>query len=401
MKQIIMICCLLVALISNIKAESQQLNLTDFSIYAAEQNNVNILIDDSLSDKSFIFTISGKEDLYLEAFEKALNIHNLELVKNNGLYYVRDIKTYQEKPKYRAIKLNFVNYEDIKNFLQVYQDIKFEFIATSKILMVYSNEMEFESIKDTIQEIDTLPKQLKLKITILDTNLNKLRDYGSENTIFNLLDNDSNFFFNLIAYPFNSTNMIPSDQKRGFYSFLKFVNDDGISDFISNPILTLTDGKKNSFNVVSNMPFKTGTSTIQDTQYRTSNSFEYRDVGLKINVTPRIYAEDNVYLDLELELSNIISMTNEDMPVTSKKSVSQSFHLSKDNIIILSGLNQKENTKKEISIPVLKDIPLAGWLFKYESNKSNLSNLSIIFELIEDFEAPQKFIDKIQNWEIK
>lgn len=399
MKKIVTICCLLLALISNLKAESQQLNLTDFSIYASEQNNVNILIDDSLSNKSFIFTISGKEDLYLEAFEKALNIHNLELVKNNDLYYVRDVKTYEEKPKYRAIKLNFVNYEDIKNFLQVYKDTKFEFISTSKILMVYSNEMEYNSIKETIEQIDTLPKQLKLKITILDTNLNKLRDYGSSDTILNLTNN-TNFFFNLIAYPFSSTNNIPIEEKKGFYSFLKFVNDDGISDFISNPILTLTDGKKNSFNVVSNMPFKTGESTIQDTQYRTSNSFEYRDVGLKINVTPRIYADDNVYLDLELELSNIISMNKEDMPITSKKSISQSFHLSRNNIIILSGLNQKENSKKDLGIPILKDIPLTGWLFKYETDKTTYSNLSIIFELVEDYQAPQKFIDKISNWEI-
>lgn len=388
----------LLLIIQFLKAESMELNLTDFSIFASQENGVNILIDESLSDKNFIFTVSDKADYYLPAFEKALSIHNLELVKSNNVYYVRDIKTYEEKPKYRAIKLNFVNYEDIQNFLNVYKDIKFEFIATSKILMVHSNEMEFESIKDTIQEIDTLPKQLKLKITILDTNLNKLRDYGSENSILNI-DNNSNFFFNLIAYPFSSTNMIPLDQKKGFYSFLKFVNDDGISDFISNPILTLTDNKKNSFNVVTNMPFKTGESTIQDTQFRTSNAFEYRDVGLKIDVTPRIYKDDNVYLDLKLELSNIISLTNDDMPITSKKTIEQSFHLSKDNIIILSGLNQKENSKTQMGIPFLKDIPLAGWLFKYESQKDSLSNLSIIFELVEDYSAPQKFIDKIKNWD--
>ncbi len=89
------------------------------------------------------------------------------------------------------------------------------------------------------------------------------------------------------------------------------------------------------------------------------------------------------------------------MPITSKKAIEQSFHLSKDNIMILSGLNQKENTKKESSIPVLKDIPIAGWLFKYESNSFKHSNLSIIFELVEDYAAPKKFVDKIQNWDIK
>ena len=266
-----------------LNAEVLELNLTDFSIFASEENQVNILIDESLKDKNFIFTISDKKDYYLPAFEKALSIHNLELIKSNNVYYVRDIKTYEEKPKYRAIKLNFVNYEDIKNFLDVYKDIKFEFIATSKILMVHSNEMEFNSISETIQQIDTLPKQLKLKITILDTNLNKLRELGSEKSILNI-ENNSNFFFNLIAYPFSSTNLIPSDQKKGFYSFLKFVNDDGISDFISNPILTITDNKKNSFNVVQNMPFKTGESSLQDTQFRTTNSYDYRYIHRFIKV---------------------------------------------------------------------------------------------------------------------
>ncbi len=380
-------------------SDSIELNLTDFSIYASEENNVNILIDESLSEKNFVFTISDKNDYYLPAFEKALSIHNLELIKTNKIYYVREIGTYIEKAKYRALKLNFVNYEDIKNFLDVYKDIKFEFIQTSKILMIYSNETEFESIKETIETIDTLPKQLKLKITILDTNLNKLRELGSSDSMLNL-STGSDFFFNLIAYPFSSTNIISNDKKSGFYNFLKFINDDGISDFISNPILTLTDGKKNSFNVVSNTPFKTGESTLQDTQFRTSNSFDYRDVGLKIEVTPRIYKDDNVYLDLNLELSNIVSLTAQDMPVTSKKSISQSFHLSKDNIMILSGLNQKETNSKNSGVPILQDIPLAGWLFKYESQTTTLSNLSIIFELVDDYESPIKFIEKIKDWNL-
>lgn len=396
MKKII----LAVLLFSNfLFSDTVELNLTDFSIYASEENNVNILIDESLSDKNFVFTISGNNDYYLPAFEKALSIHNLELIKTNKIYYVREIGTYEEKPKYRALKLNFVNYDDIKNFLDVYKDIKFEFISTSKILMIHSNEVEFESIKETIETIDTLPKQLKLKITILDTNLNKLREMGSNESILNIA-NKSNFFFNLIAYPFSSTNIIPTEQKEGFYSFLKFINDDGISDFISNPILTLTDGKKNSFNVVSNIPFKTGESTLQDTQFRTSNSFDYRDVGLKIEVTPRIYKDDNVYLDLNLELSNIVSLTAQDMPVTSKKSITQSFHLSKDNIMILSGLNQKDTNNKKSGVPILKDIPLAGWLFKFESETTTLSNLSIIFELVEDFKPKLTYLDKIKDWNL-
>ena len=43
-------------------SDSIELNLTDFSIYASEENNVNILIDESLSDKNFVLTISDKND---------------------------------------------------------------------------------------------------------------------------------------------------------------------------------------------------------------------------------------------------------------------------------------------------------------------------------------------------
>lgn len=399
MKKIVTICCLLLALISNLKAESQQLNLTDFSIYAAEQNNVNILIDDSLSNKSFIFTISGKEDLYLEAFEKALNIHNLELVKNNGLYYVRDVKTYEEKPKYRAIKLNFINYEDIKNFLQVYKDTKFEFISTSKLLMVYSNEMEFESIKNTIEQIDSLPESLKLKITILDTNLNKLREYGSNNSILNLT-NDTNFFFNLIAYPFSTTNQIPMDQRKGFYSFLKFVNDDGISEFLSNPIFTITHNEPIDFSMGREIPYKKTNSSIENTEYRTMNSYEFKDVGLKISLKPIFLNDGMVKISIKIDMSTLESFNKDEVPLTSKKFFEQSFNMSKDSIFVLTGINEKQINKYESGVPVLKDIPLTGWLFKYETTKTTFSNLSIFFELIEDYQAPQKFIDKISNWEI-
>lgn len=391
MKKILMICCLLAAFLSNLKAEVLELNLTDFSIYASEENKVNILIDEALSDKNFIFTINDKSDYYLPAFEKALSIHNLELVKSNNVYYVRDIKTFEEKRKYRAIKLNFVNYEDIKNFLQVYENTKFEFISTSKLLMVYSNELEYNSIKDTIEQIDTLPKQLKLKITIVETNLDKLREYGSDSSILNIDDN-SNFFFNLIAYPFSSTNQIPVNQKSGFYSFLKYVNDDGISNFLSNPILTLSDGTPTVLNVVNTLPFKTGTSTIEDTNYKTSNSYEYRDVGLQININPSIYKDDNVYLDLELNVSTLLE-NKDDMPTTSKKYIKQRFHLSKDNIFVLSGLNQTEKNTKDIKVPLLSEIPFLGWFFKYEYKKENNRNLSIVFELVENI--PNSFVKEL------
>ena len=385
-KKILTICCLWLILFNSIKAENLEMNLAEFATFASQANKINILIDDSLKDENIIFIISDDNSFLIEAFEKAVNLKGLELVKNDKFYYVRKRDIYLEQIKYRPIKLNFVKYEDISNFLKVYaESIKYEFISTSKTLLIASKEEEFNSINQMIKSIDVLPKQLKLKVTIVDTNLDKLKELGADITEINL-QNSTNFFFNLVSYPFSVNNQVEANQKDSFYTFLKLINQKGISEFVSNPVLTLSDEKETIFDVVNNIAFKTGESSIQDTTYATSNRYEYKDVGLQIRVTPHIYEDDNIYLDLDLNVSNLIS-NQDNLPTTSKKYIKQSFHLPLNTLLVLTGINKKEILKTNSEVPVLSNIPYLGWLFKYESTKENRNNLSVIFELIkeEDF----------------
>ena len=373
----------LALLVNNLKAETLEMSLATFATYASESNNINILIDEDLKNQNIIFIVNDKDSYMLETFRKAVNLKGLELIKNEKFYFVTKKELYVEDLKYRSIKLNFVKYEDIKNFLQVYQEfIKYEFISTSKTLLIYSKEKEFNSINQMISSIDTLPRQLKLKISIIDTNLDKLKELGADSSKINL-QNNGNFFFNLVSYPFSVNNNVPRSEKDNFYTFLKYLNTTGTSEFLSNPILTLSDEKETVFNVVSNVPYQMGTTTIEDTTARTSNSYEYKDVGLQISVTPHIYSDNNVYLDLELNVSNIVSNAD-NLPVTSKKYIKQSFHLPINELLVLTGINQKELITSYSEIPLLADIPFLGWLFKYDSKTENKSNLSIVFEIIEE-----------------
>jgi general secretion pathway protein D len=265
----------------------------------------------------------------------------------------------------------------------VYEDkIKYEFISTSKTLLIKSKLNEFNSINEMINSIDVLPKQLKLKVTILDTNLDKLSELGSDSSSINL-QNDGNFFFNLVSYPFSVNNSVDSSKKDNFYTFLKYLNETGTSEFVSNPVLTLSDEKQTVFNVVSNIPYQTGTTVISDTTARTSNSYSYKDVGLQISVTPHIYEDNNVYLDLELDVSNLLSSDN-NLPTTSKKYIKQSFQLPINKLLVLTGINKKESVTSYNEIPVLADIPYLGWFFKYDKKEETKTNLSVVFELISE-----------------
>jgi len=370
-------------LVSSLKAEYLEMNLVTFATYTSEANNINILIDEELKKENIVFIINGPDNYLLSAFRKAVTLRGLELVKTEEFYYVRKKEIYLEEPKYRAIKLNFVRYEDISNFLNVYeQNIKFEFIKTSKTLLVKSKEDEFKSIYNMIQSIDTLPKQLKLKITILDTNLDKLRELGSDTSFLNL-SNNSNFFFNLISYPFQVKNTLDVQDSKGFYSFLKLLDKKEISEFVSTPTLTLSDEKQTIFNVVDNVPFKSGTVTVDDIDTKTTESYEYKDVGTQITITPHIYKNNNCYIDLELNVSNVVSDSG-NLIRTSKKYVKQNFYLPINKLFVLTGLNKKEIIETHSEVPLLADIPFLGWLFKYDTKNQNKSNLSVVFELVEE-----------------
>ena len=383
MKKKIKLMILMFLVVSNLKAELLTINLVQFANMVSNQNNISILIDESLKDKVFAFAINTDKDYSLTAFREALNLNDLQLGKTESFYYVEPKTVYTEIPKYRAIKLNFVKFDDISNFLKVYEDsIKFEFIKTSKTLLVKSNEKEYKSIYDLISAIDTLPNQLKLRVTIIDTNLDKLKEIGTDSSSLNLTNN-TNLFFNLVSYPFTVKNTLSQNDSKGFYSFLRFLNSSGTSEFISNPTLTLSDEKETEFNVVDNVPYLNGSVTIDETQTKTTSSYEYKDIGTQIKITPHIYKDDNVYLDLELGVSNILN-NSDNLPTTSKKYIKQSFHLKVGQLFVLTGINKKELIHNISKVPLLADIPYLGNLFKLESNQENKTNLTIVFELLNE-----------------
>ena len=281
----------------------------------------------------------------------------------------------------RAIQLKNIDFDYIKDIFTVYKDIEFSYIKTSKLILINSLQGDFQKINEIITNTDKTPDQLKLKITILDTNLNKIKEYGSEITQNINLNPSSNFFFNLLAYPFSVNSQVNTNQKSNFNSFIKFLNQNKITELVASPTLTLLDSKEVVFNVVKNIPYLSGSTIVEDTNSKTTNSYTYKDIGLKISITPKIF-DDNVFLDLELTTESILD--NSQTPTTSKSFINQSFTMTKNNLFVLTGINQTQKYNDLQSTPFLSDIPLLGWFFKSDKNNLTSSNLTIVFELINE-----------------
>jgi general secretion pathway protein D len=144
-------------------------------------------------------------------------------------------------------------------------------------------------------------------------------------------------------------------------------------NILSTPQLLTTDNQEASITVGKNIPFQTTTSTTNNDTY---NSFEYRDVGKTLKITPQINKDRMVRLNVSLEVSALES-TTEFRPTTLKRTVETTVMVKDKSTVVIGGLIDDNFAQSEYRVPCLGDIPGMGWLFKTRSKANDKTNLFI------------------------
>jgi general secretion pathway protein D len=180
------------------------------------------------------------------------------------------------------------------------------------------------------------------------------------------------------------------------------------TNILSAPQILTTDNQEAKIYVGSNIPFQTQ-ATANDAGSTIYNSYEYRDVGKTLKITPHISKDRMVRLELSLEVSSV-SGTLADQPTTLKRTVETTAIVKDRHTVVLGGLidDQIDNTKYKV--PCLGDIPGLGFLFSQKSNTNDKTNLYVFLtprviqnpdEASEVSKAKRDHIDKIREENIK
>jgi hypothetical protein len=149
---------------------------------------------------------------------------------------------------------------------------------------------------------------------------------------------------------------------------------------LSTPNILTTDNQKGEIMVGQNVPFKTGQTQSATTGAGSYfNTYERKDVGIKLTLTPQITSDDSVRLDVTQEISDVVesTSTNEAGPTTSKRSATTTVVVKDRQTMVIGGLIRDNVTSSTMKVPLLGDIPILGWLFKYKSSKVEKVNLMI------------------------
>lgn len=392
MKKIILA---LVLSLSQLLASEVKLNLLEFANLASVNSNTDILISDDINPNEFYFYTNKGSRVSISHFRKAIEIKGLRLVRNSDFYYVENKAldnngTLTSKAKLRYLELKNNTFDDVSKIIRSTTDSNdlnstasnVEYIKSTNSVVFKANDDDYSDIIDFAQRSDKRLEQVNFKLTILETNLNNAENIGTNlNSLADVVTRaDFNYFVNLITMPYTAETNVVRDKKKGFYGVLNLLVKNDVTSVKQSPYLVAKNGTPVYFSSVKNIPYLKNTSTYSNASTTTQNTYDYRDVGLKVSITPTIL-KDHIDFDLDLVVEDILDETTL-TPQTSKKELKSNYSINKGEILVLSGINKETAYEYRNGVPLLKDIPIIQYLF---SIKQKVIQKSVITLTIEAF----------------
>ena len=160
---------------------------------------------------------------------------------------------------------------------------------------------------------------------------------------------------------------------------------DAGSKILQAPQLRSVDNVKATLKIGEKEPIATGSfqpgvagvgvNPLVNTQ------FTYQDVGVNVEITPRVHENGDVTMHIDLDISTVASYVNVggiSQPVIGQRKVQHDIRMREGEVGLLGGLINTEDDKTVTGIPGLASIPILGNLFKGSSVNHNRDELMIV-----------------------
>ena len=151
---------------------------------------------------------------------------------------------------------------------------------------------------------------------------------------------------------------------------------------LSTPQIMTLDNEEAEINVGENVPYITSqqsssTTTTTSLSPLNYNSYEYRDVGVILNITPHINEENFIRLKISQQVTKLTSAATSTTPTTLKRTAKTTVVVKDNETVVIGGLVGDSTENDTYKVPLLGDIPILGWLFKTHSTSREKTNLYV------------------------
>jgi len=274
--------------------------------------------------------------------------------------------------------------------------------ATNSIILS-STKNAYTKLQSVIRDLDTPRKQVFVEAVILEVQVSRLRQIGSDplqiigvgksgsvqgiagfNTAPENLATLAQAISGVAAGSATggAATVLNTVNVRAFLQLLMSLTDTNI---LSTPQVLAADNQKAKIVVGENRPFPTGQA--QGITGGTLVTIERKDVGVTLEMTPQVLENDMIRLEIKQEITAIeenvaqtIGSGTTSVPVgpsTTKRSMETTTIAKDQQTILIGGLVRDNITLNESKVPLLGDIPLLGWLFRFQSRQVDKLNLLV------------------------
>jgi general secretion pathway protein D len=277
-------------------------------------------------------------------------------------------------------------------------------------LIVYADPNDFETIEKIIKELDVLTNQVLIEALIAEVSFDKTTQLGIEWANSWNFNNDQykgavGTNFGDIA-SFATSKIPPSGLSIGFYkgdftfplsvgALINMYGKDSQFNILSTPQIVTTDNQEAKINISENIPY------LKETRFYTYSSgqgsdvvksYDYKDVGIVLKITPQISQDKYVRLKISQEVTKLVEGGIPEAPTTAKRQAETTLIIPNGKTVVLGGLLRNDSEKSVQKVPFLGDIPLLGRLFRKDTTKSVKTNLMIFItpHIISTFEDAER-----------
>lgn len=185
----------------------------------------------------------------------------------------------------------------------------------------------------------------------------------------------------LLATPGLSLGLGGQEGDTLFGVILNAVENDTNSRILSTPFGMTLDNATSSLIVGQEIPITTG-EVLGNNNSNPFRTVERKEVGVKLDVTPRIGEADTVRLDIVQEVSGVfgsVGVVTQDL-IVDKREITTSVIADDGEIIVLGGLVEQTDTNRATRVPVLGDIPVLGRMFRSQGRQTTRTNLMVFIK---------------------
>ncbi|MGE4519088.1 MAG: type II secretion system secretin GspD [Desulfobacteraceae bacterium] len=368
-------------------------------------NNVSFVSDERTNT---IIAVAGKQDL--ERIKKLVEYLDLEKPKGDEKFYVYYLEYSDSEALAEVLQTiasgaakNASGSDSAKKTAPVVSgDVAITADKDTNTLIIKASRSDYEVIERLIEKLDINRPMVYLECLIVEMNMSNDFGLGSEWALGYEEDIKGSKgaygggFSGNTTSPYSTigglaaTGAFPSGFSVGVMA--ETIDIGGVSfpnlgavitayknnknvNILSTPQIMTLDNQTAKISVGKNIPYLIK-ATTGDNAY---SNYEYKDVGVLLEITPQINQDGLVKLKIFQEVSRIDSVAGEfgELPTTLKRNIETTVVVEKSNTVVLGGLIDESFAESENKVPCLGDIPILGYLFKTRGNSKDKTNMYV------------------------